>query len=133
MRTRTYFLTLLLLLVMLVAGTAATAQTDPLVETRYCGAPRRDFNGVIIRDPKVIYAFRKENRCPPTEKYGMGACPGWALNHPMPLACGGCDAVSNLMWMRNDVKRIVDSYERKISASNPPQPDTPACVNKVIP
>lgn len=132
MRARTFFLTWLLLLVFLLAGTAATAQSA-LVETRYCGAPRRDFNGVIVRDPKVIYAFRKEKPCPKTQKYGMGACPGWALNHPMPLACGGCDEVSNLMWMRNDVKRIVDSYERKISASTPPQPDTAACVNKVLP
>ena len=133
MRILTFMLMLLLLLVMLVAGTAATAQTSALVETRYCGAPKRDFNGDIIRDPKVIYAFRRANRCPTTQRYGMGACPDWSLNHPISLACGGCDSVSNLVWMRNDVKRIVDSYERKISASTPPQPDTPACVNKVLP
>jgi hypothetical protein len=33
--------------------------------------------------------------------------------------------------MRNDVKRIVDSYEREINALNPPIDDTAACVNKV--
>ena len=127
---------LLIALVLCLPAHAALLALDPnsaLIETRYCGAPKRDFNGVIIRDPKVIYAFRKANWCPTTQKYGMGACPGWSLNHPVPLACGGCDAVSNLVWMRNDAKKIVDSYERKISASTPPQPDTAACVNKVLP
>lgn len=132
MRTRTYFLTLLLLLVMLLAGTAATAQSA-LTETRYCGAPRRDANGVIIRRADVIYAYRKIHPCPATGKLGMGACADWALNHPVSLACGGCDAVSNLIWMRADAKKIVDGYERKIMASTPPQPDTAACVNQVLP
>ena len=132
MRKITYFLTLILLLVLLLAGTAATAQSA-LTETRYCGAPKRDASGEIIRRADVIYAYRKIHPCPATLKYGMGACPGWALNHNVSLACGGCDSVSNLSFMRNDVKKIVDGYERKISASNPPQPDTAACVNKVLP
>ena len=132
MRTRTYFLTLILLLVMLVAGTAATAQSA-LTETRYCGAPKRDASGEIIRRADVIYAYRKIHPCPSTLKLGMGACPDWALNHNVSLACGGCDSVSNLSFMRNDVKKLVDSYELKINASTPPQSDTARCVNKVLP
>jgi hypothetical protein len=38
-----------------------------------------------------------------------------------------------MMWMRNDVKKVVDGYERKINAATPPYPDTDACVNKVLP
>lgn len=130
MKTAFYFL---ILLACLLGSTATEAQTSPLTETRYCGAPNRDARGDIIRRADVIYAYRKIHPCPSTGKLGMGACPGWSLNHNVSLACGGCDSVSNLVWMRNDVKKIVDSYERKISASTPPQPDTAACVNKVLP
>ena len=119
------------LLLLLAVCTPLFAQS-PLVETRYCGAPKRDANGTIIRRADVIYAYRKAHPCPSTGKLGMGTCSGWALNHNMPLACGGCDAVSNLSWMRLDAKKIVDSYERKIGASTPPQPDTGACVNEVL-
>ena len=100
-------------------------------ETRYCGAPARNADGTIYRSHTVMSAYRKAHPCPATGLY-KGACPGWALNHSVPLACGGCDAVSNLMWMRNDAKLIVDSYERKISALNPPIPDTAACVNQIV-
>lgn len=127
---------LLLFLAMCLPAYAALPAPIPnsaLTETRYCGAPKRDFNGEIIRDPKVIYAYRRANACPSTRKYGMGACTGWSLNHTVALACGGCHSVGNLVWMRNDVKKLVDSYELKIGASTPPQPDTARCVNKVMP
>ncbi len=103
---------------------------DKLTETRYCGPPVRDANGLIVRSSSVITAYKKIHVCPSTGLYGNLPCPGWALNHPIPLACGGCDAVSNLMYMRNDVKKEVDKYERSISALNPPIDDTANCVNK---
>lgn len=28
-----------------------------------------------------------------------GPCPGWYLDHVVPLDNGGCDAVSNLQWL----------------------------------
>ena len=120
-----HFLTLLLFVPML-------AHANPLVEERYCGAPQRNPDGSIHRRSAVIAVYRHEHPCPVTGKI-TGACPGWAINHVVPLACGGCDAVSNMMWMRNDVKKIVDGYERKINAATPPYPDTDACVNKVLP
>ena len=119
--------------ILLVICSAAFAQTSPLVESRYCGAPKRDASGRIVRRADVIYAYRKAHPCPSTGALGVGACPSWALNHTVPLACGGCDSVSNLSFMRTDAKKLVDSYERKIGASTPPQPDTAACVNQVIP
>lgn len=122
----------LLFLVMSLLAGAALSQSTALTETRYCGAPKRDASGGIIRRADVIAAYKKVHPCPSTGLYG-GACPGWALNHNIPLACGGCDAVSNLSFMRADAKAIVDSYERKINAAKPPFPDTAACVNKVLP
>lgn len=110
----------------------SVAHADPYAETRYCGPPKRDAAGKIIRSASVIAAFRKIHPCPSTGVF-TSACPGWSINHSCPLACGCCDSVANMEWMRNDVKAIVDRYERKIWASNPPQPDTGACVNQVMP
>lgn len=113
---------------------ALLSNVDPdLIETRYDGAPKRDASGRILRRSAVIAAYKRLYPCPSTGLYGAGACPGWALNHDKPLACGGRDAVSNLSYMRNDVKKLVDSYEREINALNPPIDDTAACANKVQP
>ena len=129
---------LLILIVLLTAcgqspqAPQGFASLDPdLIETRYGGAPKRDANGRIVRRSAVITAYKNLYPCPSTGMYGLGACPGWSLNHDKPLACGGRDAVSNLSYMRNDAKKIVDSYEREINALNPPIDDTAACVNKV--
>ena len=100
---------------------------DPaLIETRYCGPPKRDAKGTIVRRTDVVTAYWAQHVCPTTGLY-KAPCPDHALNHIFPLACGGCDAVNNMMAMRVDAKKIVDSYERKISAANPPFPDTAAC------
>lgn len=108
-----------------------------LTEVRYCGTPRRTPTGLIIRRTDVISAFRKVHQCPSTNLY-KGACPGWAMNHVIPLACGGCDAVSNLQWLPNDVKsaagpHAVDRFERSINAPAMPFAGTGNCVNVKVP
>ena len=116
---------------------ALPVRADPLVETRYCGAPVRLADGTIRRRADVLAAFQRLHPCPSTG-LRTGACPGWQKNHGLPLACGGCDAVSNISWIPVSIKtcadpHCVDRYERKISASTPPQPDTPACVPALVP
>lgn len=114
-------------------GLLSLKTVDPaLLETRYCGAPRRDAQGTIIRRADVVRAYWAQHVCPTTGLY-RSPCPDYALNHNIPLACGGCDSVSNLTAVRIDAKKIIDSLERKISASNPPQPDTAACPLLVTP
>lgn len=107
-----------------------------LEETRYCGAPKRTATGEIASSAAVVKAFREIHPCPSTG-LTTGSCTGWSINHVIPLACGGCDSVSNMQWLPNDIKtgtnpHAVDRFERKINASNPPQPDTPACVNVIV-
>lgn len=114
------------LLLMAVSG-VAIAQTYPksdnplpypLQETRYCGAPVRLADGSIRRRADVLYAFRKAHPCPVTGQTD-GACTGWSIDHVIPLACGGCDSVSNLQWLPNELKSVAgkfpkDRWERKI-------------------
>lgn len=121
-----------------IAAVSAGAQgLDPLVEYRYIGAPVRLADGSILRRADVLAAFRKVHQCPSTMLF-TGTCPGWQMNHVVPLACGGADAVWNLQWLPLSIKtgtnpHAVDRFERKINASTPPQPDTAACVNTVVP
>lgn len=99
-------------LVMLAASAlppgCAPASADA-VDTRYCGIEniKRDADGRIARSSAVTRAFRSVYPCPSTGSTS-GACPGWQMNHTIPLACGGCDALSNLDWMPVTIKTCAD-------------------------
>lgn len=100
---------------------AAAATLDPLVEVRYCGVIR-DANGRLSRSSKVLSAFKRIHLCPVT-KLPTGPCAGWSIDHILPLACGGCDAVWNLQWLPVQIKSAAgefpkDRWERKIYCSN---------------
>lgn len=115
-------LNLLLLAVLVACARPVLAQpTSPhpiaaLEEQRYCGPPRRNAAGDIARRADVLAAFRKAHPCPATG-LATGACSGWAIDHVIPLACGGCDAVANLQWLPNRLKSTStgkDRFERLI-------------------
>lgn len=111
----------LILATIILAGCAVQADTvsvQPLIEQRYCGAPARNADGSIRRRADVLAAFQRAHPCPSTGKT-TGACPGWAKDHVIPMACGGCDAVSNLQWLPNAMKSAAgtlpkDRFERLI-------------------
>lgn len=91
---------------------------DALIDHRRCGYVNRKPNGEILRRTDVLIAFQKLYPCPSTGKK-TGACPKWSKDHSVPLACGGCDSVSNLTWIPNEAKSCdqpwcKDRYERKI-------------------
>ena len=108
---------------------------NPLLETRYCGEPKRDVNGNIMRRADVLAAFQKIHPCPNTG-LTTGACAGWQKNHIISLSCGGCDEVSNLQWLPMQIKtctswyRALDRFERKIYDNG--IPNTDACTNVII-
>lgn len=91
---------------------------DPLVDYRYTGNVVRDSSGATKRSSATIYAFRKLWACPATG-LKTGACPGWAIDHVVPLDCGGVDAVYNMQWLPNQIKSTMgpyskDRFERRI-------------------
>jgi hypothetical protein len=89
-----------------------------LEEQRYCGAPPRTASGGILRRADVLAAFKKAHPCP-VNGATSGACPGWVMDHIIPLACGGCDAVSNLQWLTTDAWKIKTGFERDPGVYSP--------------
>jgi hypothetical protein len=91
------------------------------VETRYCYAPAdvpRYEDGTIKRSSWVREKFRTQHPCPATG-VTTGSCPGWAVDHIVPLVCGGCDAVSNMQWLPNTIKSCAgteckDRWEQRV-------------------
>lgn len=111
-----YWLAIAVAALLMVFG---NANSGPLDETRYCTVtPHRDANGSISRRADVLRAFRNMYPCPETGEK-RGACPGWNIDHVIPLAVGGCDAVPNLQWLPVEIKRCAgdeckDRWERKV-------------------
>ena len=110
----------LILVVAALCMGAAQLSDNPvsrLDEQRYCGDPARDADGRIKRSSAVLTAFRHSHPCPVTG-LPSGSCPDWQIDHVIPLACGGCDAVSNLQWLPVGLKTAPvigkDRFERKI-------------------
>jgi len=107
-------------------------------DCRYEAQPMRNSAGNYIRPVAVYNAFVKIHPCPSTgSKVYADGCIGWAINHPIPRACGGIHAVWNMQWIPDDVKHTIgdhaiDSFERKIYAFDPPKIDTPTCRNKIV-
>ena len=102
---------------------------DPIVDYRYAGEVIRDADGKTSRSTKVINAFKKQWACPSTGLH-KGPCPGWAIDHVIPLACGGRDAVYNMAWMPDEGKSCAadyckDRYERKVYGGNDMGPGCP--------
>lgn len=92
--------------------------TPAFADTRRCDAIERDEDGRIIRSAAVLREFQKIHPCPATGST-VGACKGWAIDHIIPLACGGCDAIENLQWLKSTIKSCAgreckDRWERKI-------------------
>ena len=50
------------------------------------------------RDPAQRRRFYAANPCPVTGKTS-GPCPGYHVDHIVPLACGGSDSPSNMQWL----------------------------------
>lgn len=70
----------------------------------------RDSHGKIARDPKQLDAFKKQHPCPATGKT-YGSCPGYVVDHVVPLKRGGADAPSNMQWQTEAAAKAKDKWE----------------------
>lgn len=109
-------------IVIALAGLMILAAPAHAVDYKYCGQPKRDQNGVIVRSTAAKAAFRAEVACPSTGLF-TGACPGWSVDHVWPLAGCGCDTATNMQWLPNTIKSCAgteckDRWERIVYKCN---------------
>lgn len=50
------------------------------------------------RSPAAKAEFKRMQPCPVTDR-ARGRCPGYEIDHRIPLKCGGPDAPSNMQWL----------------------------------
>jgi len=97
---------------------AAVAHTS--VDIRYLPEGveiARNADGSIKRSNIPLDDFAKIHPCPSTG-LPVKTCENWALDHVIPLACRGVDAVYNLQWLNTYVKALKDLFERFIYSTN---------------
>ncbi len=63
----------------------------------------------------MVRAFRNANACPATGKT-TGACPGWVVDHRIPLCAGGPDDIRNMAWQSSADGKWKDGVERQLCA-----------------
>ena len=57
-------------------------------------------------------AVARAAHCPSTGK-PKGACPGFIIDHVVPLACGGPDTPANMQWQTVKDAKAKDKLERR--------------------
>jgi hypothetical protein len=76
----------------------------------YCANCARDGKGRIRRSPAARRQFQKANPCPSTGK-ATGKCPGYVIDHVVPLKRGGPDAPLNMQWQTLEAAKAKDKTE----------------------
>src|SRR5438876_3034993 len=78
--------------------------------TRTALSGSRDSHGRIKRSEVARQDFEHHHPCPSTGKTS-GACPGYVVDHIVPLKRGGADAPGNLQWQTIDAAKAKDRWE----------------------
>src|SRR5207247_7186967 len=83
--------------------------------SRHTPTPRavgvsRDSHGRIKRSEVAKRDFERHHPCPSTGKTS-GACPGYVVDHIVPLKRSGADDPSNLQWQTKDAAKAKDRGE----------------------
>ncbi len=75
-----------------------------------CATCARDNDGRIKRSRTATRDFQRTHPCPSTGK-ASGACPGYVIDHVVPLKRGGADAPSNVQWQTPTAAKAKDKIE----------------------
>ena len=78
--------------------------------TRAAVGVTRDSHGRIQRSEVAKRDFERHHPCPSTGKTSS-ACPGYVIDHVVPLKRGGADAPGNMQWQTKDAAKAKDRWE----------------------
>lgn len=95
--------TLIIATALLIACAPPAYADNHLTDTRYCGEPQRTETGKIKRSSEVRRQFERLYPLPPGYDRSQ-----WQIDHVIPLASGGCDAVRNMQWLPMVIKTCAD-------------------------
>lgn len=70
----------------------------------------RDAHGRIKRSAIAKHNFEHTHPCPSTGRI-RGSCPGYVIDHIVPLKRGGQDAPSNMQWQTIAAAKAKDKWE----------------------
>lgn len=65
----------------------------------------------IIRSSSAKDEFKRHQPCPSTGR-PRGACPGYIIDHVVPLCAGGPDDPGNMQWQTVEAAKVKDRAER---------------------
>jgi len=71
---------------------------------------QRDEHGRFKRSEAAKDSFKSAHPCPSTGQRS-GACPGYVIDHVVPLKRGGADAPSNMQWQTVEAAKQKDTWE----------------------
>jgi hypothetical protein len=71
---------------------------------------QRDAHGRIQRSEAAKNTFKREYPCPATQQ-PKGPCPGYVIDHVVPLKRGGADSPSNMQWQTVEEAKAKDRVE----------------------
>ena len=71
---------------------------------------QRDSRGRFKRSTSAKNRFKKENPCPSTGE-SSGSCPGYVIDHVVPLKRGGADSPENMQWQTEEEAKLKDRTE----------------------
>lgn len=77
----------------------------------YCDGCERTPAGRIRRSEAARRQFRQTHPCPITGEIS-GPCPGYEIDHVIPLHFGGVDAPSNMQWLTHAQHQAKTASER---------------------
>jgi hypothetical protein len=69
-------------------------------------------NAEVHRSQKAKSLFKQMHPCPSTGRI-KGSCPGYIIDHIIPLACDGADDPQNMQWQTKVDAKLKDKWERR--------------------